>query len=121
MSNDQLALQRYLIEQLERHRDRIAPELREFVTGTTETEIDQAIQRATEKTSSILQSAGLQPPRQQPGGPFEADLRGGYGDGHVADLDVAAMSMAEFAEFRRMAGLGQSRQDDNGIFGRSTR
>jgi len=105
VSSDRLAVQRHLIEQLEKNRDRIAPELREFVTGSTTDEVDQAVAKAIEKTSSILRQAGLPAPG---GDAFRVDVQEFVSDEHPADLDVSSMGWAEYAEFRRTARIAQS-------------
>jgi hypothetical protein len=107
-------LQAYAIEQALQHQNDIAPELMSYVGGDSKAAIDASIERAKQKTAQIL--AGIRQAQARPSDAdqarFQADVQSGYGD---QAPDVSGMTMADFAEYRKRAGIGQ--RVDHGIFG----
>lgn len=103
------ALQEYQRNMLEQHADDIMPELRDTVGGNSEEEVQASVQRAIEKTNTIMQNiqSAQQAQHQavptarvtQPGGsgPLENSEQGTR---TYSKEDIQNMSMAEYAAKR---------------------
>jgi alanyl-tRNA synthetase len=101
--------------------DTIAPQLVDYIDGTSEEEIEQSIATAKTKTESILESVTNQAPRTGtpgvsptgfgPSGPLD-NLTG---QRQFSAEDIQNMSMAEYAKLR--GPLGTGRNSNSGMFG----
>lgn len=125
--SDAERLQRYLLQALAEAGDAIHPELRDLVSGSSETEIDLSIAKLVVKTASIeanarqaALSAAQEANRELQAGPdreaaehWRTDQLGGFGD---QAADVGTMDMAAYEAFRQAAGIGQT-SGNYGLFG----
>ena len=86
----------------------IAPELFSFIQGDSPEQIDASIDRAKQKTQSIL--AGIRSAQARPSDAdqarFQVDVQSGFGDSdrQLAER-VAAMDMQEYARNRQSLGV----------------
>jgi hypothetical protein len=112
-------LQSYAVEQALAHQSEIAPELMDYVGGDSKTAIDASIAKAKAASSALVQRAlqGQIRPHDTDDPAYvaaaAANAREGFGGQQVPD--VGSMTMQEFAEYRRVAGIGQN--NGGGIFG----
>lgn len=101
--------------------DNIAPEFLDYINGNTEEEIEASITKAKEKTASIVSQVnggqtrlpGVSPTGFSPTGPLE-QFTGQQQEPTLAQLQ--AMSMDEYAAYRRTAGIDRAGKD-RGMFG----
>jgi len=106
--------------------DDIAPQFYDFIQGDTKEQIDAGIARAKAATESIAQQfqaaqqtqlsqmRGVSTAGYAPVGPMENNP----GQQNVTDAQIAAMSMAEYAQFRSKTGVGAAESRSNrGLFG----
>lgn len=106
--------------------DDIAPQFFDFIQGDTKEQIDAGIARAKAATESIAQQfaaaqqtqlsqmRGVSTAGYAPVGPMENNP----GQQQVTDAQIAAMSMAEYQQFRAKTGVGAAESRSNrGLFG----
>lgn len=96
----------------------IIPDLAEYITGNSEEEIESAIAKAREKTESIVKGAQTLtapvPPGVSPtGAPGIMNIPSG--PRQYSRDDIANMSMAEYANYRRQQGMDR-RGNGQGLF-----
>lgn len=118
------ALSAYTANRLAEEKDNIAPQFLDFIKGNSQGEIDQAIEVAKAKTAEIFteiqqaqvqqraQQRGVAPTGYAPVGPLEVE----GGTRQYSAQDIQNMSIQEYAEFRRKAGIGGSGQG-RGLYG----
>lgn len=101
--------------------DNIAPEFLDYITGNSEEEIEASITKAKEKTASIaaqvnpqgLRLPGVSPTGFGPTGPLEQFM--GQQQEPTPE-QINAMSMDEYAAYRRARGMDKAGQG-RGLFG----
>lgn len=119
-----LQLQAFIQTRLaeEAAQDNIAPEFLDYITGNTVEEIEASITKAKEKTASIAESKasagqprlpGVSPTGFGPTGPLE-QFTGPQQE--LTPEQINAMSMPEYAEYRRVRGIDKAGKD-RGMFG----
>jgi len=93
----------------------IIPDLVEYIDGTTEEEVEASIQKAKDKTASIVNAAmGSNPNPSIPmgtsptGAPFSPLDNLSPANRQLTREQIARMSMREYAEYRRQSGLDQA-------------
>lgn len=118
-------IQEYRTQRLAAEAENIMPELRDYVTGLTQEEIDASIALAIEKTNAVVTNLrqAQQQQRQQakgasitspPTGPIE-DTQQGY-ETMSAD-DIRGMDMATYAKNRDRLMKAASNNRNRGLFG----
>jgi DNA repair exonuclease SbcCD ATPase subunit len=118
-----LALQAFTQRRMAEEQNNIAPEFTDYINGNTPEEIEASITKAKEKTASIasaMANTGTQNPRMPgvsptgfaPTGPLDQFQQSRT----FTQQDIDGMSMAEYAEFRRMTGVDKAGKD-RGMFG----
>lgn len=110
-----LRLQAYIQRRVneEISKNTIIPDLVEFISGNTEDEVEASINKVIEKTANIVTGAakltapqipsGVSP-TGGPAGPFEALS----GQQEPTAQEIAAMSMAQFKEYREKRGIDRA-------------
>lgn len=119
-----LTLQSYTQRRVaeEQAQDNIAPEFLDYIVGNTTDEIEASITKAVEKTASIAEAranAGVQTPRLPgvsptgfaPAGPLDQFQQ----QRQFTQADIDAMSMPEYAEYRKLVGIDKAGKD-RGMF-----
>lgn len=100
----------------------VHPAFTDYITGNTKEEVEASITIAKEKTDKIFEGivnrppaspTGVQPTGFGPSGPL--DTLTGQQRQMTAE-DIAKMSMAEYAAYRRQVGVDKAGQD-RGLFG----
>lgn len=117
------SLQLYIRDQVEAERDNIAPELLDFIDGTTQEEVDSSIKRVKDKTAAIVEGMRQAQLQQRAGMPGVAPSGGATaltpgidtGDKTLSAEDIKGMSMKDFAALR--SRMGMSGGGGQGIFG----
>lgn len=118
------ALQLYIRDQVEAHREEIAPELLQFIDGDSKEAVDASIQRVVTTTAQIVdgmrqaQSAARRAmPGVAPSGGQSAITAGiDTGDQPLTADDIRKMPMKDFAALRDRTGMSGAGQGV-GIFG----
>lgn len=116
----------YRNSQLNEHVNDIAPQFHDFITGDSREQIDIAIARAKVQTQSMIdeinaarqtsmsQMRGVSPTGYSPVGPMETL----GGQKQLSPEEIAAMPMAEWAEYRQKNGIAaRSERSNRGLFG----
>jgi hypothetical protein len=97
----QRELMSYVAQKVYEHRDEIAPELVDYITGDSFEAIDQSIARVKQSTANLISNIG---------GFCPQDIREGTtaasSDAQLA-AQINAMSAEEFAQYRQTIGLGR--------------
>lgn len=119
------ALQGYIQRRVAEENDNIAPQLRDFVTGNTQDEVDHSIELIKAKSAELAEAAqtafqqarsrmpGVSPTGYTPTGPMEVE---GSTRSYSAQ-DIQNMDMAEYAKLRQqIPGLNGS-QTNRGMYG----
>lgn len=117
------ALQLYIRDSVEAERENIAPELLDFIDGTTKEEVDASITRVKEKTAAIVEGMRQAQLQQRAGMPGVAPSGGATaltpgidtGDKTLSAQDIKGMSMKDFAALR--SRMGMSGGGGQGLFG----
>jgi DNA-binding transcriptional ArsR family regulator len=117
------ALQIYIRDRLAAEQDNIAPELIDFVDGTTKEEVDASIERVKLKTAQIVEGLRQAASAQRAGMPGVAPAGGATaitpgldtGDQKLTADDIRGMSMKDFAALRAKVGMGSG--GGSGLFG----
>jgi hypothetical protein len=116
-------LQEYQRNRLNEETNNIMPQLYDFVSGSTEAEIEASIERAKAKTAEIVgqvqqvavqsrqEQIGVSPTAAPPVGPMESQMN--YQS--VSQQDVATMDMETYKQ-NRTALLAAARNSYNGSF-----
>lgn len=107
------ALQMYIRDQVEAERDNIAPELLDFIDGTTKEEVDASIERVKTKTAAIVEGMRQAQQQQRAGMPGVAPSGGATaltpgidtGNKTLSPEDIKGMSMKDFAALRAQMGM----------------
>ncbi|APC46410.1 hypothetical protein HWB05_gp148 [Streptomyces phage BRock] len=107
-------------------KDDIAPQFYDFISGENKEQIDAGIARAKAATESIAQQfqaaqqaqlsqmRGVSPTGYATTGPMDMNP----GTQTLSDVDIANMSMTEFAKLRQKTGIGSAEARTNrGLFG----
>lgn len=136
-------LRDYTLTQVEANKEKIAPQLLQWISGNSKEEVDAAIARAIETTDQIAaemqQAIGGQVPGQDPanqqfaavpgaqpvppavpgtrptGGPGNSDPAAGFSQQLTAE-QIANMPMDQFAKLRGQMGIG-GQGNNRGLFG----
>lgn len=117
----QLAM--YIRDQIEANRDNIAPELLDFIDGTTKEEVDASIERVKAKTAAIVEGMRQAQLQTRAGMPGVAPSGGATaltpgldtGDRQLTPDDIKGMSMKDFAALRSKMGITSG--TGQGLFG----
>lgn len=117
----QLAM--YIRDQIEANRDNIAPELLDFIDGTTKEEVDASIERVKAKTAAIVEGMRQAQLQTRAGMPGVAPSGGATaltpgldtGDRQLTPDDIKGMSMKDFAALRSKMGINGN--GGQGLFG----
>lgn len=130
-------LRDYTLAQVQAHENDIAPQLRGWITGNTQEEIDASVQRAIEATNEIArdvaESFGVQPGQQfatggviaPPASPATPGTRATGGPGNtdpatqfqqLTPEQIAQMPMDQYAKLRGRLNIG-GQASDRGLFG----
>lgn len=106
----------YTQQRVAEEADNIAPQLRDFIGGNTQAEIDASIERVKAKSAEIVGAMqetlqqqrsvqrGVSPTGYAPVGPLE----GVGGQRQYSAEDIRGMSIEEYAKFRQQAGIAGS-------------
>jgi len=100
----------------------LAPEFLDYITGNTTDEVEASITKAKEKTASIAEARAKALGHTRPGvSPTGAGLTGPMDQllgqpQEPTDAQIAAMSMAEYAQYRAARGIDKAGKD-RGMFG----
>ncbi len=117
-------LRSYITRRVSEETDQIAPELRDFISGNTEEEVERSIEVVKAKSEQIAsqiqnqmqsvrqQQRGVSPTGYAAGGPVDID----GGQRTYSAADIQAMSAAEYADFRTKIGMAQQ-NTNRGLFG----
>jgi hypothetical protein len=119
-----LSLQSYTQRRVaeEQAQDNIAPEFLDYITGETAEQIEASITKAVEKTASIAEARanagaltprlpGVSPTGFAPAGPLDQ-----FQHPHeYTQAEIDAMSMPEYAEYRKIKGIDKAGKD-RGMF-----
>jgi hypothetical protein len=108
-----LQLQSYILRRLSEEEDNIEPELRDFVGGDTEAEVEASIEVVKAKSARIAENVKMATSRQRslmPGvapsaGINAQGLMDTPGDRQLTADDIKGMSMAEFDQLRKRIGM----------------
>jgi hypothetical protein len=104
--------------------ENIAPELLDFVGGNTPEEVEASINTVKAKTQAILESVqqaaiqqratmrGVSPTGYSTTGPMDTDP----GHKSYSLQELQAMPMSEYAKIRGQLGVGQSAQNQRGLY-----
>ena len=119
------ALQAYAQQRVAEENDNIAPQLRDFVTGNTQEEIDASIESIKAKSAELAEAAqnafqqarsrmpGVSPTGYTPTGPMAYE----GGSRTYSAQDIQNMDMAEYAKLRQsIPGINGS-QTNRGMYG----
>lgn len=99
----------------------VHPAFTDYITGNTKEEVEASITIAKEKTDKIFEGivnrppaspTGVQPTGFGPSGPLDTL----QGQRQFTAEDIAKMSMAEYAAYRKQVGVDKAGQD-RGLFG----
>jgi hypothetical protein len=103
--------------------EHILPELADYISGTTQQEIDASIQQAIERTQSVLQnfrSVGQEQLRQAPGVSTRSPAVGPEamlgGTRSFSAEEIADWSMADYMKYRSQLPPGRAGSSDRGLF-----
>ena len=118
------ALQLHIRDRVEAERENIAPELLDFIDGSTVEEVEASIQRVKDKTAAIVEgmrqaqvAARSGMPGVSPGGGTAGIVPGlDTGDQPLTAEQIKGMSMQDFAKLRNQTGMA-GRGQGQGVFG----
>lgn len=119
-----VALQAFTNQAVDAAKADIAPQLLQYIGGNTEAEVTASIEQAKATSQELVtamkqaqqaataQQRGVSPTGFTPTGPLDTldQTR------QVSAQDIAQMTMAEYAEFRKKAGIGGNTQN-RGLYG----
>jgi len=119
---EMVALQVYIRDSVEANRDEIAPELLDFIDGTTKEEVDASIERVKAKTAAIVEGMRQATQQARAGMPGVAPSGGATaltpgldtGNQTLSPDDIKGMSMKDFAALR--AKMGMTGSGGQGLF-----
>jgi len=111
---EMVALQVYIRDRVDAERDNIAPELLDFIDGTTKEEVDASIERVKAKTAAIVEGMRQATQQARAGMPGVAPSGGATaltpgldtGNQNLSPDDIKGMSMKDFAKLRAQMGMG---------------
>lgn len=129
-------LREYIQQVVAANRDKIAPQLLDWVAGNTTEEVDAAVQRAISTTEALatdfqntMQQQGLVPQQpgvvpQQPQVPAPVPSAAGPANSDPASQfqtltaeQIQNMDMATYAKYRQSLGTAGAGQNNRGLFG----
>jgi hypothetical protein len=103
--------------------EHILPELVDYISGTSQQEIDTSIQQAIERTQSVLQNfraVGQEQGRQAPGVSTRSPAVGPEamlgGTRSFSAEEIADWSMADYMKYRSQLPPGRAGSSDRGLF-----